>query len=55
MAKYLQEHVLEAAKSNTSTSKRNKRIEVALDNNLIAPRVAASELWSSIIAQTKKK
>ncbi len=54
MAKYLQEHVLEAA-SNTSTSKRKKEIELDLDNNLIAPRVAASELWSSIIAQTKKE
>jgi LAO/AO transport system kinase len=55
MAKYLREHVLEAAKNDTRTRQRKEAIEMDLDNGLITPRVAATELWSSIIGSTNSE
>lgn len=49
LTKYLRDHVLEAAKNDERTRKRKEEIELELDNGLVAPRLAASQLWRSII------
>ena len=54
LSKYLREHVLEAAKNDAVTRKRKEEIELDLDNGLIAPRAAASELWRSIITASSE-
>jgi len=54
LTKYLREHVLEAAKNDARTRKRKEEIELDLDNGSVAPRLAASELWSSIITASSE-
>ena len=49
LTKYLRDHVLEAANNDERTRKRKEEIELELDNGLVAPRLAASQLWRSII------
>jgi len=49
LSKYLRDHVLEAAMDDAGTRKRKEEIELELDNGLLTPRVAASQLWRSII------
>lgn len=50
LTKYLREHVLEAANNDEVTRKRKEEIESDLDNGLVVPRIAASQLWRSIIS-----
>ncbi|EED95815.1 hypothetical protein THAPSDRAFT_39110 [Thalassiosira pseudonana CCMP1335] len=49
MWKYLREIVYETAKKDERVSKRVSAIERDLDNGLVAPRVAAGELWRSLV------
>lgn len=50
MSKYLRELVLEAATKDPRIKIRKEEIERSLDGGLVAPRVAASELWNSILS-----
>lgn len=54
MAKYLREHVLEATKNDAETRKRKEEIELELDNGKVVPRIAASQLWRSIITASSE-
>jgi LAO/AO transport system kinase len=54
LSKYLREHVLEAANNDAGTRKRKEEIELDLDNGLVTPRVAASQLWRSIITASSE-
>lgn len=54
LTKYLREHVLEAANNDEGTRKRKEEIELDLDNGLVAPRLAASQLWRSIITASSE-
>lgn len=47
--KYLQELVFETAAKDPRVKSRKAEIERSLDSGLVAPRVAATELWKSII------
>ena len=53
MSKYLRELVLEAATKDPRIKSRKEEIERSLDSGLVAPRVAARELWRSILSGTK--
>mmetsp|Transcript_18070 Transcript_18070/g.37866 ORF Transcript_18070/g.37866 Transcript_18070/m.37866 type:complete len:528 (+) Transcript_18070:109-1692(+) len=55
MWKYLRERVLETAKNNPRVKSRADDIEKCLDEGLMAPRVAAGELWKSIVYQGDEK
>ena len=50
MSKYLRELVLEAATKDPRIKSRKEEIERSLDSGSVAPRVAASELWNSILS-----
>ena len=52
MWKYLREHVLETAKKDPRVKTRAGEIERNLDCGLLAPRVAAGELWRSIMSRS---
>ncbi|KAL7538261.1 hypothetical protein ACHAXR_008433 [Thalassiosira sp. AJA248-18] len=49
MWKYLRERVLEAAKKDPRVKTRADEIEKLLDSGIVAPRVAAAELWRTIV------
>lgn len=49
MWKYLREHVLETATKDPRVKQRKDEIERSLDSGLVAPRVAAAELWRNIV------
>ncbi|KAL7460599.1 hypothetical protein ACHAXS_001044 [Conticribra weissflogii] len=51
MWKYLRERVLETARKDPRVKSRAENIEKCLDGGLMAPRVAAGELWKSIVNQ----
>ena len=54
MSKYLRELVLEAATNDPRIKSRKEEIERSLDGGLVAPRVAANELWRSILSSGTK-
>ncbi|KAL3762845.1 hypothetical protein ACHAWU_000992 [Discostella pseudostelligera] len=54
MWKYLQGHVLETAMSDERVKRKKDEIEQSLDSGLVAPRVAAAELWRSIVGEANK-
>jgi len=54
LAKYLREHVLEATKNDAETRRRKEEIELDLDNGKVVPRIAASQLWRSIITASSE-
>jgi len=49
MWKYLRERVLETSKKNPRVKRRAEEIQSSLDSGLLAPRVAAGELWKHIV------
>ena len=49
MWKYLRELLLETATKDPRVKIKKNEIEQSLDNGIVAPRVAASELWRSIV------
>ena len=49
MWKYLRELLLETATKDPRVKSKKDEIEESLDNGIVAPRVAASELWRSIV------
>jgi len=49
MWKYLRERVLETAKKDPRVKKQAEDIQSSLDSGLVAPRVAAGELWKHIV------
>ncbi len=54
LAKYLRDHVLEATENDAETRKRKDEIELDLDNCKVVPRIAASQLWRSIITASSE-
>lgn len=49
MWKYLRERVLESTKNDPRIKSRADEIEASLDKGQLAPRVAASQLWRTIV------
>ena len=55
LTKYLREHVLEAAANDDVARQRKKEIESDLDNGLILPRIAASQLWQILSSRSRNE
>lgn len=51
--KYLSGHVMETAMNDPRVRSKKDEIERSLDSGLVAPRVAASELWRNIVDNVK--
>jgi LAO/AO transport system kinase len=51
--KYLRGHVMETAMNDPRVRSKKDEIERSLDSGLVAPRVAASELWRNIVDNVK--
>ena len=52
--KYLRGHVMETAMNDPRVRSKKDEIERSLDKGLVAPRVAASELWRNIVDNVKE-